>query len=187
MASDINDMPQTLKNDLVNLAYNGLMNDNLVFSYGEVDSIVPEGVNIEQHLLGLMTATKSSSGTGGEVTYHFLHLTIQEYLAAKWATVEILPEGQSAFVKKHLSNDRLKMMLLFLAGTTELSSSQLFSGETLSFPDTEYFRDLQMQRRFLFLCHITSPVTSVTLYPTQSEIKRFHSLHMVSRCLTTGS
>ena len=165
-ASDINNMPQTLKSDFVNLAkfaYNGLMKDNLVFSYHEVDSIVPKGVTIEPHLLGLMTATKSSSSTGREVTYHFLHLTIQEYLAAKWAAVEIMPKEQPAFVKKHLANDRLRMMLLFLAGTTELSSSELFSGETLSFPDEPYYRDQQMQRRFLFLCHITYEAQSSSL------------------------
>ena len=171
MASDINDMPQTLKSDLDNLAklaYNGLMYDKLVFSYGEVDSIVPKGdddddANIEQHLLGLMTATKTTISTGEEVTYHFLHLTIQEYLAAKWAAVKISSEEQAAFVKNHLSNDRLRMMLLFLAGTAELSSSEVFSGETLSFPDIDYYRDLQMQRRFLFLCHITYEAQSSNL------------------------
>ena len=171
MASDVDKMPETLKIDLKNLAklaYNGLMHDNLVFSYDEVESIIPDDddddANIEQHLLGLMTATKSSSSTGSEVTYQFLHLTIQEYLAAKWATVAILPvEQQAAFMKKHLSNDRLRMMLLFLAGITELHSDDLFSSETLSFRDERRYHGLHMQRRFLFLCHITYEAQSSSL------------------------
>ena len=172
MASDIDKMPETLKIDFKNLAklaYNGLMHDNLVFSYDEIESIIPDDddddANIEQHLLGLMTATKSSSSTGREVTYQFLHLTIQEFLAAKWATVEILPEQQAAFMKKHLSNDRLRMMLLFLAGITELRSGDLFSGETLSFPDAyeRRYPDQHIQRRLLFLCHITYEAQSSSL------------------------
>ena len=139
MVSDVDKMPETLKTDFKNLAklaYNGLLHDNLVFSYDEILSVVPDDdddADIEQHLLGLMTATKSSSSTGGEMTYQFLHLTIQEYLAAKWATVEILPEQQAGFMKQHLSNDRLRMMLLFLAGITQPGSGDLFSGESLSF------------------------------------------------------
>ena len=152
MVSDVDKMPEKLKTDFKNLAklaYNGLLHDNLVFSYDEILSVVPNGdddddADIEQHLLGLMTATKSSNSTGCEVTYQFLHLTIQEYLAAKWATVEILPEQQVEFMKQHLSNDRLRMMLLFLAGITQPHSGDLFSSETLSFPDTEY-HDLHMQ------------------------------------------
>ena len=169
MVSDVDKMPETLKTDFKNLAklaYNGLLHDNLVFSYDEILSVVPDDddddADIEQHLLGLMTATKSSSSTGCEVTYQFLHLTIQEYLAAKWATVEILPEQQVEFMKQHLSNDRLRMMLLFLAGITQPGSGDLFSGESLSFRDTEY-DDLQMQRRFLFLCHITYEAQSSSL------------------------
>ena len=169
MASDVDKMPETLKIDLKNLAklaYNGLMHGNLVFSYDEIESIIPDDddddANIEQHLLGLMTATKSSSSSGREVTYQFLHLTIQEYLAAKWAAVEILPEQQAAFMKTHLSNDRLRMMLLFLAGITQPSSGDLFSSETLSFSD-ERHRDLRMQRRLLFLCHITYEAQSSCL------------------------
>ena len=168
MASDINKMPETLKTDfkkLAKLAYNGLMYDNLVFNFDEILSAVQgdddddDDANVEQHLLGLMTATKSSSST---VTYQFLHLTVQEYLAAKWAAVEILPEEQATFMKKHLSNDRLRMMLLFLAGITQMHSNDLFSRETLSFT-YQYGHDLQMQRRFLFLCHITYEAQSSTL------------------------
>ena len=154
-ASDIDQMPEILKTDFKNLsklAYDGLMHNNLAFSYNEISVVHADKANIEQHLLGLMTATKSFSIHGKKVTYQFLHLTIQEYLAAKWAAVEILPEKQVAFMKQHLSNDRLRMMLLFLAGIAQPRSGDLFSSETLSIKD---YDDLQMQRRFLFLCHIT--------------------------------
>ena len=165
MAADVDKMPEVLKIDLkklAKLAYKGLMDDNLVFSYDEILSVFPDDndANVEQHLLGLMTATKSFSRHGREVTYQFLHLTIQEYLAAKWAAVEILPEEQEAFMKKHLSNDRLRMMLLFLAGITQPRSGDLFSGETLCIKD---YHDLQRQRHFLFLCHITYEAQSSSL------------------------
>ena len=171
MAPDVDKMPELLKinlKKLAKLAYNGLMDDNLVFSYDEILSVVPDDddANVEQHLLGLMTATKSFSRHGREVTYQFLHLTIQEYLAAKWAAVEILPEQQEAFMKKHLSNDRLRMMLLFLAGITQSLSDDLFSGETLSIKD---YHDLQRQRRFLFLCHITYEAQSSSLCQSLSN------------------
>ena len=148
-ASDIDQIPEVLKTDFKNLsklAYDGLMHNN------EISVNHADKANIEQHLLGLMTATKSFSIRGKKVTYQFLHLTIQEYLAAKWAAVEFSPEQQVAFMKQHLSNDRLRMMLLFLAGIAQPRSGDLFSSETLSIKD---YDDLQMQRRFLFLCHIT--------------------------------
>lgn len=64
------------------------------------------GEEMEIKMLGLMTAFKSFSSIGDDMTYQFLHLTIQEFLAARWVATHMPPEEQAQFIKDHLSEDR---------------------------------------------------------------------------------
>ena len=108
---------------LCKLAFNGLVKDKMVFQYEEIE---------ESKLLGLMTAFKSFSCVGESITYQFLHLTIQEFLAARWVATHMPPEQQATFFKGHLSDDRFRTMLLFLSGITKLEDSSfgiIFSAE----------------------------------------------------------
>jgi len=108
---------------LCKLAFDGLIKDKMVFQYEEIE---------ESKLLGLMTAFNSFSSIGDDITYQFLHLTIQEFLAARWVATHMSPQKQATFFKQHLSDDHFRMMLLFLSGITKLDDSSfgiIFSTE----------------------------------------------------------
>ena len=114
---DLVSIPTPFSNDLnhlCKLAFDGLVRDKMVFQYEEIE---------ESKLLGLMTAFKSFSSVGDNITYQFLHLTIQEFLAARWVATHMSPQEQATFFKEHLLEDRFRMMLLFLSGITKLDNS----------------------------------------------------------------
>ena len=123
---DLVSIPLPFSSDLdhlCKLAFDGLVRDKMVFQYEEVE---------ESKLLGLMTAFKSFSCVGDNITYQFLHLTIQEFLAARWVATHMPPQEQATFFNEHLLDDRFRMMLLFLSGITNLDDSSfriVFSAE----------------------------------------------------------
>ena len=105
------------------VAYNGLVADKMVFSIHELEAVFPDCSDLDTdcNLLGLMTAFKEFASTGEELSYQFLHLTIQEFLAARWA-VSQFPSGQLLkFFQDHLREGQYQMVLLFLAGISQLN------------------------------------------------------------------
>ena len=69
-----------------------------------------------------MNAIETFTISGSRKLFQFLHLTIQEFLAAR----HIASSGMSAvekavFMKSHINNERFRTTLLFLSGLTHLS------------------------------------------------------------------
>ena len=70
--------------------------------------------------LGLMqTCPELYVDRGASVSYNFLHLTIQEYLAAYHISQQSRDE-QVAFMREHIKSKKLEVVVRFLAGLTEL-------------------------------------------------------------------
>ena len=70
--------------------------------------------------LGLMqTCPELYVDRGASVSYNFLHLTIQEYLAAYHISQQSRDE-QVAFMREHIESKKLEVVVRFLAGLTEL-------------------------------------------------------------------
>ena len=121
---------------LCNLAVKGLEDDKLVFSRDDVEKYFPS----EYHKLGsnpqvldLMTSAKSYNSRGAHDTYSFLHLTIQEFLAAYQIAHHSSDADKLEFFRKNLLNDRFRMVLLFLSGMTKLEfhdAASIFSQES---------------------------------------------------------
>jgi len=66
--------------------------------------------------LGLMqTCPELYVDSGASVSYNFLHLTIQEYLAAYYISQQSRDE-QVAFMEEHIATRRLEVVVRFLAG-----------------------------------------------------------------------
>ena len=135
---------------LCEMAYDGLIEDQLVFHEEDIEDAFPNigDQDIETQTLALMTVAKSYSKRGSEVTCNFLHLTIQEFLAAKWAVTHT---KMLDLFKKNLLNDRLRMMLLFLAGITKLdfpNVDKVFSHNRL------VLTTCPPNQAFLLLCHL---------------------------------
>ena len=145
-------------NHLCELAFDGLVKDKVVFQYEEIETAVcMVDQEIESKFLGLLTAFKSFPAVGDNMTYQFLHLTIQEFLAARWVATHTSPEEQAKFFKDHLPNNRFRMMLLFLSGITKLDDSSfsvVFSAE-LDFliSDEERRRMVEMEDLLFHLAH----------------------------------
>ena len=79
------DLPLPVKDmyqALCELAYNGLLNEKMVFSKAELEECHLK-LSTGSNTLGIVTANKSFVETGVETKYQFLHLTIQEFLAAE--------------------------------------------------------------------------------------------------------
>ena len=80
------DLPKPV-NDIVDkltkLAFYGIQNSKMVFSHREIKQVCPE-IEQERNGYGLLQAVQHypTQGAGTTISYSFLHMTIQEFLAA---------------------------------------------------------------------------------------------------------
>ena len=138
---------QELFEALCNLAYDGLLKDQMVFSKEELESyhaLLPASSNS----LGLLTAFKGFSETGIDLKYQFLHLTIQEFLAAE-ALSQKSAVVLTKFVMDHLDDIRFRTMLRYVFG--KANTGDIESILSFLFATASSSRD---ESRFLFLCHM---------------------------------
>ena len=99
--------------DLCRMAYEGILNrQQLVYSAAHLPSgFAP---------LGLMQEVPQLYTEGRASSYHFIHLTLQEYLAA--VHISQLPaHEQTRLFQKHVNSGHFKATMRFLAGHTKLA------------------------------------------------------------------
>ena len=103
--------------DLCRMAYDGILNrQQLVFSAAHL----PTGFAP----LGLMQEVPQLYTEGRTSSYHFIHLTLQEYLAA--VHISQLPaHEQTRLFQEHVNSGHFKMTMRFLAGRTKLANIPL--------------------------------------------------------------
>ena len=100
--------------DLCRLAYQGILNrQQLVFSAAHL----PTGFAP----LGLMQEVPQLYTEGRASSYHFIHLTLQEYLAAVHISRFLAPDQTRVF-QEHLHSGYFKMTMRLLAGLTKLAA-----------------------------------------------------------------
>ena len=85
--SDFHDLPENLQQSwllLCKFAFHTLQKDQLVFSEKELKGFYPQGFALNDDILcfGLLQSAESLLVVGCGRSFHFLHLTFQEYLAA---------------------------------------------------------------------------------------------------------
>ena len=99
---------------LCRMAYQGILNQQqLVFPVAEL----PTGFAP----LGLMQEVSPLRTEGRTTSYHFAHMTLQEYLAA--VHISQLPaHEQMILVRENLDSSHFKMTIQFLAGLTKLAN-----------------------------------------------------------------
>ena len=100
--------------DLCRMAYEGILNrQQLVFSAAHL----PTGFTP----LGLMQEVPQLYTESGASSFHFIHLTLQEYLAA--VHISQLPaHEQTRLFQEHVNSGHFKMTMRFLAGCTKLAN-----------------------------------------------------------------
>ena len=161
----LNRLPDTSKEhfkSLCMLSFGGLQEDKLVFSRDNVEEIFPleyQASDKDLPVLDLMTSAKSYSSRGAQDTYSFLHLTIQEFLAAYWVAHYSLAEEKVKFFQLNFGKNRFRMVLLFLSGMTELK----FSGAQ------SIFGKISQKRDMILACHMLYESGNPFMYRYVSE------------------
>ena len=129
--------------EMCQLAYNNLVNTRMTFTSDQLQSLSEA---VKEDYLGLMTTFIEYD----EEKYQFLHLSIQEFLAAWWIAKH--EKKTEEVFKDHFDDDHFRMCLRFVAGLTHLeheSYQQYFNKQQL---------DLQCKREPLFgfeTCHLS--------------------------------
>ena len=129
--------------EMCQLAYTNLANTRMTFSSHQLQSLSEA---VKEDYLGLMTTFIEYD----EEKYQFLHLSIQEFLAAWWIAKH--EKKTEEVFKDHFDDDHFRMCLRFVAGLTHLeheSYQQYFIKQQL---------DLQCKRKPLFgfeTCHLS--------------------------------
>ena len=140
--------------EMCQIAYTNLANTRMRFSSHQLQSLSEA---VKEDYLGLMAAFTEYD----EEKYQFLHLSIQEFLAAWWIAKH--EKKTEEVFKDHFDDDHFRMCLRFVAGLTRLeheSYQQYFNKQQL---------DLQGKRKPLFgfeTCHLS-------YFYQNSEIRRF--------------
>ena len=122
--------------EICHFAYLSLKDNNPKMTFSSIQLCHSLSQSEKEGYLGLMTTFI----VGIEKRYQFLHLSIQEFLAAWW--IANYEKTEEVFAE-HFDNDHFRMCLMFVAGLTHLehdSYQQYFNKEL----------DLQCKRRPLF-------------------------------------
>ena len=140
---------------LTKLAFDGLTQKRLIFGRKEV----PENL-VNCALLHRLPDSRHGAFTY-EAQYCFIHLTMQEFLAAKHITDTMEEEELRAFVADNIKNGEWQLVLQFVAGLLGEESIDIFTDllpkTTEKEDESELMLDFSLKGR------------TVTCWPTDSE------------------
>ena len=120
---------------LEQLAYKNLIEDQFIFSQNELLSVFrdlqsySESCKVTKLCLGLLTSMQTMSDTNTDTHFQFLHLSIQEYLAARYAVKMLSSEGERInILRKFVDEPRFQLFLLFYVGMMPMDkeTAQIF-------------------------------------------------------------
>ena len=121
------ELPSSVRNVFTRLgkiAFNGMQEGRLIFESHEVKRLKSNG------LFHRLPDTKDHPLAEGREQYCFLHLTIQEFLAAKYLVDTYSSEDLQKFVSDHIQDGAWKVVMQFVAGLLaekEGQSTDIFS------------------------------------------------------------
>ena len=146
---------------LLETAYTGMIENKLVF---ECNKIKQPKISLNFGLLNEIDLFKKDQN---KHYYQFLHFTIQEFLAAKYLSLQkkFTSEYQLNFLISNIDADRFRIALLFLAGLTGLDfipDKDVFPSELLidlsqspSSFSSSMFKSLKpLRTKFLYLAQL---------------------------------
>ena len=124
--SNFNALPKNLQQSfrlLCEFAFHALKHNQIVFSQEELVEFFPDGLALDEKILcfGLLQSTETVLETGYGVSFHFIHLTFMEYLAALHLVEQPQCTQLQVFSKKRndpYSTSRFTMVWRFFFGVT---------------------------------------------------------------------
>ena len=149
-------------------AYNCLSEDQLVFTENNVASTLPQVLDSSDKFLclGLLQCARSLLPIGQGLSFHFVHLTIQEFLAALHL-VTLPNEEKLKIFYVHAESDRFAMVWRFIFGlgceekesysrkVVRLSDEVVDQFFAIVSKDADYkdIKNRKQMNRKLMLCH----------------------------------
>ena len=121
------ELPSSVQKEFTSLgkiAFNGIQEGRLIFESHEVNNLESNG------LFHRLPDTKDRPLAEGRAQYCFLHLTLQEFLAAKYLVDTLSSEQLQKFVSDHIQDGAWKVVMQFVAGLLaekEGQSTDIFS------------------------------------------------------------
>ena len=117
----IGSLPEAVREPFENvckLAYRGVVENKITFSQDDFSAV---GIPTSVPLLGLLQAVESLVSAGRHVSFNFIHLSIQELLAA--FSISLLPSSQQISVFQELFGEpRFRAVFHFYAAITKLQN-----------------------------------------------------------------
>ncbi len=149
------EIPNDIQNTfwlICEFAYECLLLDQLVFSEAELSSRLPD-VGDKLQCFGLLQSARSLLPVGHSLSFHFAHLTIQEFLAA--LHLATLPnEEKLKVVQARASSDQFDMVWRFMFGLASRHHGSR-SDKVISLDDGLMNRFLVAKEYNSFaLCHV---------------------------------
>ena len=120
--SSLNDLPDDLKSKLNNLcliAYNGVVQGKIIFY---LEDLLTSDINLPS--LGLLQATQGLTLCSKSISYNFLHLSVQELLAA-YHISQMDSSEQIRVFKKMFGSPRFQAVLQYYCGFTKLDNPEI--------------------------------------------------------------
>ena len=118
--SKFNALPKDLQQPfwrLCEFAFQMLKKNQIAFSQEELVEFLPQGLALDDTILcfGLLQSVKTVLETGHGVSFHFLHLTFQEFLASLYLSRQP-PETQLEVFRAHCSQSHFTLIWRFFFG-----------------------------------------------------------------------
>ena len=127
--SNFNALPKDLQQPfwrLCEFAFKMLKKNQIVFSQEELVEFLPQGLAVDDKILcfGLLQSVETVLETGHGVSFHFLHLTFQEFLASLYLSRQP-PETQLEVFRAHCSESHFTLIWRFFFGIICLYNSEV--------------------------------------------------------------
>ena len=122
--TSLDDLPHDLKEQLDSicvLAYEGIMQNKVVFTQEELPSILPTPAQEDLPTMGVLQRVQWFSISSKTMSYNFIHLSIQELLAA-YCISKMEESEQVRVFQTLLGEPRFSAVLQFYAGFTKLTN-----------------------------------------------------------------
>ena len=122
--SSLDDLPRDFKEQLDSiciLAYEGIMQNKVVFTQDELPSILPTPAQEDLPTMGVLQRVQWFSISSKTMSYNFVHLSIQELLAA-YCISKMKESKQVRVFQTLLGEPRFSAVLQFYAGFTKLTN-----------------------------------------------------------------